>query len=236
MTRTAILVDGAFFLKLYSRLFSNGKSHSPKQVADNLYSICKKHLESKENKINDNLYRILYYDCPPLNIKTHHPVTKEFIDFSKNPTAVFRNSFFEEFKKKRKVAMRLGYLRNKKSWKISSKKLKDLLERKISISDVSENDIKYDTIQKGTDIKIGVDITFLALKKLVDKIILVSGDSDFVAAAKLARREGIDFVLDPMWNKVSPILHEHVDGIRSIKTNGKNHQIKSSTNATCKDF
>ncbi|MFD2722216.1 NYN domain-containing protein [Ignatzschineria indica] len=46
--------------------------------------------------------------------------------------------------------------------------------------------------------KIGIDISSLTLKKLVKQIILIAGDADFVPAAKLARREGIDFILDPM--------------------------------------
>nr|WP_243735402.1 NYN domain-containing protein [Xanthomonas oryzae] len=46
--------------------------------------------------------------------------------------------------------------------------------------------------------RIGIDISSLALKHQVDQIVLFAGDADFVPAAKLARREGIDFVLDPM--------------------------------------
>ena len=34
-------------------------------------------------------------------------------------------------------------------------------------------------------------------------------------AAKLARREGIDFILDPMWNAISPDLFEHIDGLKT---------------------
>ncbi len=45
---------------------------------------------------------------------------------------------------------------------------------------------------------------------------LVSGDSDFVPAAKLARREGIDFILDPMWAGIRSDLHEHIDGLRTV--------------------
>ena len=44
---------------------------------------------------------------------------------------------------------------------------------------------------------------------------MISGDSDFVPAAKLARREGIDFVLDPMHNNIKANLQEHVDGVIS---------------------
>jgi len=63
--------------------------------------------------------------------------------------------------------------------------------------------------------KIGVDIASLALKRFVDRIVLISGDSDFVPAAKLARREGIDFILDPMGAEVEPTLFEHIDGLDS---------------------
>ena len=44
---------------------------------------------------------------------------------------------------------------------------------------------------------------------------LVAGDSDFVPAAKLARREGIEFILDPLWQKVNADLFEHIDGLPS---------------------
>ncbi len=63
--------------------------------------------------------------------------------------------------------------------------------------------------------KIGVDIASLALKRFVKQIVLISGDADFVPASKLARREGIDFILDPMWNKIDDALFEHIDGLRS---------------------
>ena len=55
----------------------------------------------------------------------------------------------------------------------------------------------------------------MAYKGSVKQIVLISGDSDFVPAAKLARREGIDFILDPMWNNIDPGLFEHIDGLVS---------------------
>ena len=54
------------------------------------------------------------------------------------------------------------------------------------------------------------------LKRLVGQIVLVTGDADFVPAAKFARREGIDVVLDPMWQAISPDLQEHIDGLKSV--------------------
>lgn len=69
--------------------------------------------------------------------------------------------------------------------------------------------------QKGVDMRIGLDIASITLKKQADTIILVSGDSDFVPAAKLARREGAEFILDPMWQSVNDDLFEHIDGLQS---------------------
>ncbi len=71
----------------------------------------------------------------------------------------------------------------------------------------------FNAQQKGVDMKIGVDIASLAYKHQVDQIVLIAGDSDFVPAAKLARREGIDFVLDPMGSDIRDDLFEHIDGI-----------------------
>jgi uncharacterized LabA/DUF88 family protein len=59
---------------------------------------------------------------------------------------------------------------------------------------LTDDVFEYDTRQKGTDMRIGLDIASVAYKKQVDQIVLVAGDSDFVPAAKLARREGIDFI------------------------------------------
>ena len=69
--------------------------------------------------------------------------------------------------------------------------------------------------QKGVDMKLGVDIATLSYQKVIDRIVLICGDSDFVPATKLARREGIDVILDPMWNYINPALHEHIDGLWS---------------------
>ena len=204
----AILIDGGFFLKRYKSCYGTYPS-DPKQVSKNMYEMALKHVE------NVSLYRILYYDCPPLENGSTNPISKKYIDFGKSLEAKFRNEFFDELKKLRKVAIRLGYLKSSKTWTISPEKTKDLINRACSIEDIQENDVKYDIKQKGVDIKIGLDIASLAYKRLVDRIILVSGDADFVSAAKLARREGIDFILDPMWNHINPSLNEHIDGLKS---------------------
>ena len=67
--------------------------------------------------------------------------------------------------------------------------------------------------------KIGLDIASLAFKRLVTKVVLVAGDADFVPAAKHARREGIDFLLDPMWQNIPDDLMLHIDGLKSRAPN-----------------
>ncbi|MEX5542945.1 NYN domain-containing protein, partial [Pseudomonas poae] len=82
--------------------------------------------------------------------------------------------------------------------------------------ELTNEDFHYHLEQKCVDTKLGMDITTLAMDRLVDIIVLVAGDSDFVPAAKLARMKGIDFILDPMWANTSSSLSEHVDGLRSF--------------------
>lgn len=63
--------------------------------------------------------------------------------------------------------------------------------------------------------RIGLDIASLANKHQISQIVLIAGGSDFVPAAKYARREDIDFILDPMWQPIKDKLNRHIDGLRS---------------------
>ncbi len=112
------------------------------------------------------------------------------------------------------ILVDVGFYR-RRAVKLWGKKTKELLSGEITIDDLCEEDFNINFQQKGVDMKIGIDITSMAYKQQVDQIILIAGDSDFVPAAKLARREGIDFILDPMWNKIKPSLFEHIDGLNS---------------------
>ena len=77
---------------------------------------------------------------------------------------------------------------------------------------VGAQDIVPKVRQKGVDMRIGLDIASLALKRLVSTIVLVTGDSDFVPAMKLARREGLRVLLDPLGSsRVRPELKVHAD-------------------------
>lgn len=80
---------------------------------------------------------------------------------------------------------------------------------------VQAGDVALGLRQKGVDMRIAIDTASLTLKRQARTIVLVAGDSDFVPAAKLARREGMEFVLDPLWQSVNADLFEHIDGLQS---------------------
>lgn len=191
-------------------MYNSGRKKTPCDVANDLYTLAHSHV-GRENY----LYRIFYYDCMPFSKKVHNPISKKCIDFSTSPEAKFRIELFEHLKRKRKVALRMGYLKDSGVWKIKESKLKQLIKREISIDDIAAEDLFYELKQKSIDMKIGVDIASMSLKKFVDRIVLISGDADFVPASKLARREGIDFMLDPMGAHIDPSLFEHIDGLKS---------------------
>lgn len=220
---TAILVDGAFFIKRFRRLEPHN-AYNASRAAELMHRWATAHLSPPRNsqirgegrhKDRKELYRIFFYDCPPLALKHHNPITGRSIDFSKSDEAVFRVELHECLRAKRKVALRLGELSKDVNWMIKPEKVRLLLKRKIAIDELSEIDVRIDTKQKGVDMRIGLDVASLSFKKQVDQIVLIAGDADFVPAAKMARREGVDFVLDPMWQEIPAGLMEHIDGLRS---------------------
>ncbi|WP_372163474.1 NYN domain-containing protein (plasmid) [Xanthomonas axonopodis pv. cyamopsidis] len=211
---TAILIDGAYFIKRFRRIEPHN-SMNPQRAADVAHRWAVAHLNNP-NQPQRELYRIFFYDCAPLEKKMHHPVTKRAVDFAKSSEAVFRRELHDLLRHKRKVALRLGHLSTQVGWTVSQGKLDDILKQKLKVEELLETDFSPAVRQKGVDMRIGIDISSLSLKHQVDQIVLFAGDADFVPAAKLARREGIDFVLDPMWNSVPGGLLEHIDGMRSV--------------------
>lgn len=215
MDTVAILVDGGFYTRRAKTLAGD---LSPEASAEILHQYCMKHLTHSEGgvKVRDNLYRIFYYDCPPMERNVYHPLLKRDKSMKKEPLYQWMSTFQNELRSKRKVALRLGRLSdNDIGYTLSSDVVKKLCSGALKIDDLTENHFILNVRQKGVDMRIGLDIASMAYKKQVSKIILIAGDSDFVPAAKLARREGIDFVLNPMGNHISDDLNEHIDGILS---------------------
>lgn len=225
MKTTAILVDGGFFVRRFGTVYPDIDRHNPSAVADMLNRMCLGHLYARagkgqgSNKVAD-LYRIYFYDCPPLEKRLHTPLSKKAFNLATQPEAVFRKALHAELRQNRKTALRLGRLDEKNgAWTLRPAVMQDLIKGTRLWADLTDDDFYYYARQKIVDMKIGLDIAVLAEKRLVNQIVLVAGDSDVVPAAKHARREGIDFLLDPMWNNIAPDLHEHIDGLRSTSPN-----------------
>lgn len=226
MKTTAILVDGGFFVRRFNAVFPNLDNHDPKVVADQMNRMCLAHLypprgrQGQGNGPVAELYRIYFYDCPPLEKRLHTPLGKKAFNLATQPEAVFRKALHAELRKNRKTALRLGRLDEKNAaWTLRPLVMQELIKGTKVWADLTDDDFYYYARQKIVDMKIGLDIAVLAEKRLVNQIVLVAGDSDFVPAAKHARREGIDFLLDPMWNNIAADLHEHIDGLRSTSPN-----------------
>lgn len=222
--RIAILIDGGFFIKRFNALYNRDRKMTGAQVADMMYTMALRHVRD-----NDVLYRIFYYDCEPLDKKMHNPITKYCINYAKTDQYKFRHELLDALKYKRKVALRIGTLKTSSHWIINPSATERLLKKEITIDDLAEDDVTPEIRQKGIDMKIGVDIASLSLKRFVDKIVLFSGDSDFVPAAKMARREGIDFILNPMKANVEPQLNEHIDGMETFDPYPKKSARKTTT-------
>jgi uncharacterized LabA/DUF88 family protein len=211
--KTAILVDGGFFVKRICCL-TGDKNMTAHNMANHLYKGVLHHLKLQHRPL-ESLYRIFFYDSSPPDKTIWNPVSKSAINYQMLSGTVTRLELHERLRSKRKVALRLGELQIGSDWTIRPHMAKKIVNGSKTVADLEAWDIKHPITQKGVDIKIGLDIASLSYQGNVDQIILISGDSDFVPAAKLARRSGIDFILDPMWNHIKEGLNEHIDGMQS---------------------
>ena len=215
---TAVLVDLSFFIKAYQK--SQGKYPSKefvKRLSDYLFKTLMVY--------KDTLFRYYIYDSEPLSSgRIQKPISKQEYLFNSTPIYEFRTEVLKELKKQPYFAVRLGKMSGKPQWKLKANIQADLLNGKKAISDLKDEDFVLDIKQKGVDMKIGLDIATLSLKKQVEKIILIAGDSDFVPAVKFARREGIIIQLDPMRQNIADDLQEHIDLLFSILPDSKTNK------------
>ena len=222
MDKAAILIDGGFFLKRLPAVRPDVQVTDTDAVAKAIRQLVWDHLEqlNVEYEVPNPiqlLYRTFYYDARPYNKKAHTPVGIRPIDYARTDQAIFRERLFEALRGSPNLAVRLGEVRKDsgRSWILNERAQKELLSGRLAGGDLVDDDFSPALRQKGVDMRIGLDIASITLKRQADIIILVVGDADFVPAAKLARREGVQFVLDPLWQEIPPDLSEHIDGLRS---------------------
>ena len=222
MIKAAILIDGGYFLKRLPAVRPDVDANNPEEVAKSIRQLVRRHLGHlnvvwQAPDVYQLLYRTFYCDARPYGRKAHKPVSGAAIDYAKTAQARFRERLFDALRSSRNVAVRLGDVRREvnRSWLLRAKAQNDLLGGRRGVGDLTDDDFALAIRQKGVDMRIGLDIASIALKGQADTIVLVADDADFVSAAKLARREGVRFVLDPLWQNVPPDLNEHIDELTS---------------------
>ena len=222
MANAAILIDGGYLLKRLPAVRPDVDVSDADAVVQSVNQLVRHHL----NQLNEVyrlpnafelLYRTFYYDARPYTGKAHTPVGGRPIDYARTRQAHFRESLFKALHGQPNLAVRLGEVRKdpSRSWLLREGPQKELLKGRITVDDLADDNFKPALRQKGVDMRVGLDIASITLKRQANVIVLVSGDADFVPAAKLARREGVKFILDPLWQDISPDLFEHIDGLRS---------------------
>ena len=216
--RVAILVDGGFFLRRLPHFYGRGILSDPERADDAIGRLVDGHLRriNRTARVANRyslLYRCFFYDALPYTRQGHLPVSKRAIDYAKSDQATFRYGLFEQLRRRPNLALRLGEVRRDREWIIKEQAQKDLINGRRTVADLTDDDFVPGFQQKAVDMRIGMDIATLTLKKQADTIVLVAGDSDFVPAARMARREGAQIILDPLWQNVTPDLFEHVDQV-----------------------
>jgi uncharacterized LabA/DUF88 family protein len=207
MKKTALLIDGGWFAKGLGDILSlPGGWPSAAQVLKNAQSVLQP---------DEELFRVFYYDCPPFGQEVTNPVDGSKINYSTKPSFRARNKFFFDLGQMAFVALRRGELKAR-GWEFSPTYRKAIMGGAPPPA-LTANDVFPNFQQKGVDMRIGIDVATLSLKKIAERIILFSGDTDMIPAMKLARREGIQvFVvkLDP-WDLKHNLI-EDSDGVRIL--------------------
>jgi uncharacterized LabA/DUF88 family protein len=201
--KVAVLLDGGFVVKRL-KYFLDGEYPSAAQV-----------LEFAHRCVADDeeLFRIYYYDCPPFEGTSTNPVSKEEVDFNKTAVHAQLGRLQEELAVADDVAFRQGAL-NLNGWRLNRYRARQIQK---SGRPLEASDFEPDFEQKRVDMKIGLDVAWLAIQHIVEKVVLVAGDTDFIPAMKFARQQGVRVVVVPMENPyTSDSLRHHADETREV--------------------
>jgi uncharacterized LabA/DUF88 family protein len=193
--KVAILIDGGYFTKRFKSI--NRREVNIADIQPFLDDVMNKVQAISPQSVTDILFRSFYYDCRPFAEVKNRPDGRR-IDFSQNQKFKTGTSFQRDLKTFPQMALRLGTL-SFDGWKIDPKDPSKLIP---------------DFKQKAVDMKIGLDIAWMSSKRTIDKLVLVAGDSDFVAPMKFARKEGIWVYLCALGQaNIKMELKEHADFI-----------------------
>lgn len=203
MKKTAVLLDLGFVLHKLHPLLGNRQPTAIEVRDFALHCI----------QAVEELFRIYCYHCLPYGEQEIHPFTRAVIDFSATPKFTAMSRFMRDLAVLDNIAFRSGQL-SFDGWLIKRTSVPSIIRTGRALTG---NDFQPDLKQKHVDMKIGLDVAWLSSKGIVDRIILVTADSDFVPAMKFARREGVQVVLVTMGHMlVKRDLKVHADELRSV--------------------
>ncbi|RMF14040.1 MAG: NYN domain-containing protein [Alphaproteobacteria bacterium] len=152
---------------------------------------------------DEELLRILYYDCAPYKGKVRLPVSGRLKEFQGS------DRWLQDLASRDLFAVRHGEL-----------KFRGFKPKRIPVAsdELKDEDFRPDFEQKGVDMRIGLDIANFALTRSIDRIILISGDTDCIPAMKHCRISGLQVVLVafPDWHPHRTLAH-HADYVRRIE-------------------
>lgn len=206
--RLAILIDGGHVIA------SVQQRHHRVPTANEVVALCID-LVSRPQLAGSELYRAFFYHARPLKGRSRNPLTGQWIRFSERADAPAQNDLMNDLAGKPNFAVREGKLKAR-GWGLKKRALKRLLANLQAGQPLAltGNDLRPSVVQKAVDMRIGLDVATLALKKQVSAVMLVTGDTDFVPAMKVARREGLRVYLHTMPpNPVHPELRAHADHV-----------------------
>jgi uncharacterized LabA/DUF88 family protein len=204
MKKAAVLLDLGFVLhKLYNLV---GRRQPTAMEVREFSDRCL-------NAAEEELFRIYCYHCLPYGDTETHPFTRQPVDFSATATYAGMSQLVRDLSLTNNVAFRAGEL-SFDGWMIKKRAAEEIAKTGRALQAI---DFAPDLKQKRVDMKIGLDVAWLASKGIVDRIILVTADSDFVPAMKFARREGVQVILVTMGHRlVKHDLLVHADEVRSV--------------------
>lgn len=192
-TKVNILIDGGFFWQRFRK--NNKRTPQPADVVNTVANVMDLVRAKTNGETNDILFRVFYYDCRPFGGEITD-TTGNIINYSSSQGYVMKNKYLDTLCSMDKFALRLGEL-SFTGWK----------------QDIYNQQMKPDFKQKSVDMKFGLDMATMATKHTIDKIVLIAGDSDFIAPIKFARKEGLLIYLYPMGNPIKRSLQGHCDYI-----------------------
>jgi uncharacterized LabA/DUF88 family protein len=196
----AILIDGGFVTKKLN--VRNGRFPSAADVVAEAGRI-----KDAAPLAGHDLLRIYFYDAAPATGVLTNPIDGSQINLANTPVHAQCTALQQTLELQPDFALRLGEAAVH-GWTIGRRAQSSLARAPRA---PVAGDLVPNIEQKGVDLRIGLDIARLSLQRLVDVIVLVTGDSDLVPAFKFARREGTRIVLDHMGHGVKRELRAHAD-------------------------